>query len=235
PTENHPIVGARIKQAVLRGAKLIVIDPREIELARYADLHLPVRPGTNVALLNAIANVIVSESLANESIVRERVQDFDAFRTFISKWTPEFAAPICGVTPDLIRQAAFMYATTQPAMCFHGLGMTEHVQGTEGVVCLVNLALLTGNFGKPGSGVNPLRGQNTVQGAAHTDSDPGNLMQMIDAAAEKQLKALWAIGSAVPFTNPNAAAPKAALGSLELVVVQDLFFNELAREFGHVF
>src|SRR4030095_16971517 len=165
PTENHPIVGARIKQAVLRGAKLIVIDPREIELARYADLHLPVRPGTNVALLNAIANVIVSESLANESIVRERVQDFDAFRAFIAKWTPEFAAPICGVKPELIRQAAFMYATTQPAMCFHGLGMTEHVQGTEGVVCLVNLALLTGNFGKPGSGVNPLRGQNNVQGA----------------------------------------------------------------------
>src|SRR4029453_11306115 len=243
PTENHPIVGARIKQAVLRGAKLIVIDPREIELARYADLHLPVRPGTNVALLNAIANVIVSESLANESIVRERVQDFDAFRTFISKWTPEFAAPICGVTPDLIRQAAFMYATTQPAMCFHGLGMTEHVQGTEGVVCLVNLALLTGNFGKPGSGVNPLRGQNNVQGSAHMGCEPGNLtgfipieqgrdtfesvwrapvprtpglnlMEMIDAAQNRKLKALWAIGYHVAFTHPNASVTKAALRSI---------------------
>lgn len=264
PTENHPIVGARIKQAVLRGAKLIVIDPREIELARYADVHLAIRPGTNVALLNAIAHVIVNESLTDESTLRERVRDFDAFREFIAKWPPDLASTICGVKAELIRQAARVYASGKPAMCFHGLGMTEHVQGTDGVVCLVNLALLTGNFGKPGSGVNPLRGQNNVQGSAHMGCEPSNLtgfisidqgrdvfesawqaplprtrglnlMQMIDAAGERKLKALWAIGYDVAFTNPNAAATKAALGSLELVIVQDLFFNELAREFGHVF
>jgi formate dehydrogenase major subunit len=149
-------------------------------------------------------------------------------------------------------------------MCFHGLGMTEHVQGTEGVMCLVNLALLTGNFGKVGSGVNPLRGQNNVQGSAHMGCEPGhltgfvpidqgrevfqtvwqapiphtsglNLMQMIDAAGAEKLRALWAIGYDIALTNPNATATKAALGKLDFVVVQDLFMNELAREFGNVF
>ncbi len=264
PTENHPIVGARIKQAVLRGAKLIVIDPREIELARYADVHLQLRPGTNVALLNALAHVIIDESLADETALRERVRDFDAFREFVAAWTPERAAAICGVEAAKIREAARLYAQSDAAMCFHGLGTTEHVQGTEGVVCLVNLALLTGNFGRPGTGVNPLRGQNNVQGAAHMGCEPGNLtgfvpieqgkdvfesvwqaplphsrglnlMEMIDAAGERKLKALWAIGYDVSFTNPNAAVTKAAIEQVDLVIVQDLFFNELAREFGHVF
>jgi len=264
PTENHPIVGARIKQAVLRGAKLIVIDPREIELTRHADVHLQLRPGTNVPLLHALAHVIVQEKLIDEAAIRNRVTDHAAFCDFIAAWTPERAADITGVPADDIRKAARLYAVHKPAMCFHGLGMTEHIQGTEGVMCLVNLALLTGNFGKPGSGVNPLRGQNNVQGSAHMGCEPGNLtgfvpldqgrdsfeavwqapvphtpglnlMQMIDAAAEQKLKALWAIGYDVALTNPNSAATKAALSKLDLVVVQDLFMNELAREFGHVF
>ena len=264
PTENHPIVGARIKQAVLRGARLIVIDPREIELTHHADVHLQLRPGTNVPLLHALAHVIVTEKLTDETALRERVDDFEAYRDFIAAWTPERAATITGVPADLIRQAARQYAAAGPAMCFHGLGMTEHVQGTEGVMCLVNLALLTGNFGKSGSGVNPLRGQNNVQGSAHMGCEPGNLtgfvpldqgrdafeaiwqapvphapglnlMQMMDAAARNELKALWAIGYDVALTNPNSAATKAALANLDFVVVQDLFMNELAREFGHVF
>lgn len=264
PTENHPIVGARIKQTVLRGAKLIVIDPREIELARYADIHLQLRPGTNVPLLNALAQVILTEGLADETALRERVDDFAAYRSFITAWTPERAAGITGVAPELIRLAARLYATRKPAMAFHGLGTTEHVQGTEGVMCLVNLALLTGNFGKPGAGINPLRGQNNVQGSAHMGCEPKNLtgyvpldqgrelfeatwqapvppnpglnlMQMMDAAAGQKLKALWAIGYDVALTNPDTATTHAALSQLELVVVQDLFMNELAREFGHVF
>jgi formate dehydrogenase major subunit len=264
PTENHPIVGARIKQAVLRGAKLIVIDPREIELTRHAEVHLPLRPGTNVPLLNALAQVIVAEGLADEAALRERVSGFEAYREFVAAWTPERAAAVTGVSAGDIRAAARLYATSKPAMCFHGLGMTEHTQGTEGVMCLVNLALLTGNFGRPGSGVNPLRGQNNVQGSAHMGCEPGNLagyvpldqgreaveavwrapvprrpglnlMEMIDAAAEQKLKALWAIGYDIALTNPNTAATKAALAKLEFVVVQDLFMNELAREFGHVF
>ena len=264
PTENHPIVGARIKQAVRRGAKLIIIDPRAIELAQYATVHLQLRTGTNVALFNAIANVIVTESLVNSAVLATRVRDFEAFREFISAWTPGRAAEICGVNADDIRKAARIYATSPASMCFHGLGMTEHIQGTEGVVCLVNLALLTGHFGRPGTGVNPLRGQNNVQGSAHMGCEPGNLtgfvpieqgrdvfelawnarlpqtrglnlMQMVDAAAGHQLKAMWAIGYDVAFTNPNAAATKEALGNVELMIVQDLFLNELARAHGHVF
>jgi formate dehydrogenase major subunit len=263
-TENHPIVGARIKQAVLRGAKLIVIDPREIELARYADIHLSLKPGTNVALLNAIACAIVEEKLFDESALNERVSDWDEFQKFIRTFAPEKVAAVCGVDPKLVRRAAKLYATTKPAMCFHGLGVTEHIQGTEGVMCLVNLALLTGNFGKSGSGVNPLRGQNNVQGSAHMGCGPGNLtgmvaldegrtlfesvwrapvpttkgldlMQMMDAASDRRLKALWAIGYDVALTNPNANATAQSLKSLEFVIVQDMFLSEIARECGSVF
>jgi formate dehydrogenase major subunit len=263
-TENHPIVGARIKQAVLRGAKLIVIDPREIELARYADIHLALKPGTNVPLLNAMACAIVEGKLFDESAVNERVSDWDEFQKFIRAFTPERATAVCGVDANLIRKAARLYATTKPAMCFHGLGMTEHVQGSEGVMCLVNLALLTGNFGKTGSGVNPLRGQNNVQGSAHMGCEPGNLtgminldegrtlfetvwgapvpktkgldlMQMMDAATDGRFKALWAIGYDVALTNPNANTTAQSLKSLEFVIVQDMFLNELAHECGSVF
>jgi formate dehydrogenase major subunit len=264
PTEAHPVVGARIKQAGLGGAKLVVIDPRATELTHYADVHLALRPGTNVPLLNALAHVILTESLADATTLRERVSGSEAFIKFIAAWTPERAAAICGVAADDIRKAARIYATSAPAMAFHGLGMTEHVQGTEGVMALVNLALLTGNFGKPGSGVNPLRGQNNVQGAAHMGCEPGhltgfipleqgrdaftaawhaplpaaaglNLMEMIDAAHRSELKALWAIGYDVAFTNPDTIRTQTALGTVDLVIVQDLFFNDLAREFAHVF
>ena len=263
-TENHPVVGARIKQAVLRGAKLIVIDPRQIELAGYADIHLPLKPGTNVPLFNAMACAIVEEKLYDEAVLRERVSEWEEFEQFIRDFAPERVAGLCGVEAQLIRQAARLYATTKPAMCFHGLGMTEQVQGAEGVMCLVNLALLTGNIGKPGSGVNPLRGQNNVQGSAHMGCEPGkltgyvgldegrelfektwrakvpatkglNLMEMMDAAGSGSLKALWAIGYDVALTNPNARATALSLQSIELVIVQDMFLNELARAHGSVF
>ncbi|MCI0744642.1 MAG: molybdopterin-dependent oxidoreductase, partial [Verrucomicrobia subdivision 3 bacterium] len=149
PTENHPIVGARIKQAVLHGAKLIVIDPRQIELARYADVYLQLRPGTNVALLNALVCAIVEENLCDSRAVAERVSGLHEFQQFVRDYAPDKVAPICSVAADDIRRAARVYATGKPAICFHGLGVTEHVQGTDGVKALVNLALLTGNFGKP--------------------------------------------------------------------------------------
>jgi formate dehydrogenase major subunit len=263
-TENHPIVGARIKQAVLRGAKLIVVDPRKIELAQYADIHLPLKPGTNVPLLNAMACSIVEEQLFDKTALGERLSRWDEFREFIRAFGPEKVAAVCDVDPKLIRRAARLYATTKPAMCFHGLGLTEQRQGTQGVMCLVNLALLTGNFGKSGSGVNPLRGQNNVQGAAHMGCEPGNLtgmlaldegrtlfeevwrapvpdakgldlMQMMDAAIDGKLKALWAIGYDIALTNPNANATAQSLKSIEFVIVQDMFLNELARQCGHVF
>ena len=263
-TENHPIVSARIKQAALCGIPLIVIDPRKIELTQYAAVHLALRPGTNVPLFNAMANVLVEENLIDADFVRERVAATNEFWEFIRAWTPERAAEICGVDAELIRSAARLYATKKPAMCFHGLGLTEHLQGTESVMALVNLALLTGSIGIPGAGINPLRGQNNVQGAAHMGCDPKNLtgflplekgreafekvwqakiptrpglnlMQMMDAAAAGHLKSLWAIGYDVLLTNPHRAETQKAFEKIDFVIIQDLFLNETAREFGHVF
>ncbi|HEU4510837.1 MAG TPA: formate dehydrogenase subunit alpha [Pyrinomonadaceae bacterium] len=263
-TANHPIVGARIKQAALKGAKLIVIDPRQIELARYATVHLQPRPGTNIPLLNALACAIVEEQLVDYQFIAERVAEWEEFAEFITQFSPEQAAGVCGVEASLIRQAARIYATAKPAICFHGLGVTEHTQGTEGVMCLVNLALLTGNLGKSGAGINPLRGQNNVQGAAHMGCDPGiltgsvslrdarlrfenvwhapvpethglNLLEMMDAAEAGELKALWTIGYDIALTNANFTATERALKSLDFIVVQDMFLNETARRFGSVF
>ncbi len=265
PTENHPILGSRIKQAVLKNrTKLIVIDPRKIELAKYADIHLQLHPGTNIALTNAIAFAIIEENLIDQAFIDERVDDFDRFREFIRDFSPEKVAEICGVEANLIRQAARMYATETPAMCVHGLGMTEHIQGTEGVMNLINLALITGNLGKRGTGVNPLRGQNNVQGAGHMGCDPGiltgsigveegrehfekvwrtaiptkkglNLMQMMDNAGAGNLKALYVVGYDVFLTLANAKVTAKSLENLELLIVQDMFMNETAREFAHVF
>jgi formate dehydrogenase major subunit len=263
PTENHPVVGDRIRQAVRRGAELIVIDPRRIELAECARVHLQLRPGSNIPLLNAMAHTIVAERLFDPT-AQEQLSNWDEFQRFIAHYSPDQLARDCGVDAESIRCAARLYATRRPAMCFHGLGLTEHVQGTEGVMCLVNLALLTGNIGCPGAGVNPLRGQNNVQGAAHMGCDPDllpgsapvtehrqrfevawkaplpmrsglNLMQMMDAARSEKLKALWVIGYDIALTNPNAATTIAALRSLDLVVVQDLFLTETARLAAHVY
>ncbi len=263
-TENHPIIGARIKQAALKGAHLIVIDPRRIELADYADIHLQLRPGTNVALFNALACAIVEEGLCDESFLADRVIDHEQFFSFVSDFSPEKIGPVCGIDPVLIRRAARLYATAKPSMCIHGLGMTEHIQGTEGVMALSNLALLTGNIGKPGSGVNPLRGQNNVQGSAHMGCEPShltgyvsldagrqsfealwkaplpaargmNMMEMMDAMQDGRMKALWTIGYDILLTNANTESTRQALESLELVIVQDIFMNETARDYGTVF
>jgi formate dehydrogenase major subunit len=263
-TENHPIAGARIKQAALRGVHLVVIDPRCIELARYAKIHLQPRPGATVPLLNAMASVIVTEGLVDEEFVASRVDGLDAFAEHISAWPPERAEAICGVRAEDIRAAARLYATAKPAISFHGLGVTEHTQGTEGVMCLANLALLTGNLGRPGAGVNPLRGQNNVQGAAHMGCEPGHLpgyapigearervgaiwgveipsepgldvMQMLDAADAGALRALLVAGWDLLLTQPNTHATRRALSRLDTLIIVDLFLNETAREMGTVF
>lgn len=264
PTENHPIPGARIKQAVRNGAKLVVVDPRKTELTDYADIYLQLRPGTNVPLFNAFAYAIIDQNLADKDYVAERVDEFAEFKAFLADFAPESVADICGVSADAIRDAARLYASIKPAMCIHGLGMTEHLQGTEGVMTLVNLALLTGNIGKPGTGVNPLRGQNNVQGSAHMGCDPGiltgsisvdegrplfesvwnaavpaekglNQLQMMDAAKAGKLKALWAIGYDVFLSNANAHETARSFEGLEFCIVQDLFLNETASRFADVF
>ncbi|WP_147652642.1 formate dehydrogenase subunit alpha [Vulcaniibacterium gelatinicum] len=264
PLENHPVVGARIRQQVRRGARLIVVDPRRTPLAELADVHLALRVGTNVPLLNAMAHVLFAEDLADRDFLAARVDGVEEFAAFVAAWTPERAADICGVAPDAIRAAARLYARTRPAMCLHGLGMTEHVQGTEGVMALIDLVLLAGQIGRPGTGANPLRGQNNVQGAAMMGCDPGiltgsvavaeardrfaaawgvappagrglNLLGMLDAAREGRLKALYVIGYDILASLARMHETAAALARLELVIVQDLFLNETARAFGHVF
>jgi len=263
-TEAHPIVGARIKQAHLRGANLVVIDPRLIELAEYADVHLRPHPGTNVATLNSIAAAIVDEGLLDESFAAQRVDGLAEFKQFIARFAPERMQSVTGLAPTDVRRAARIYAGEKPSMIFHGLGVTEHLQGTDAVVCLANLALLTGNIGQPGTGVNPLRGQNNVQGSAHMGCQPDCLpgmiplaagrtraesvwgapvpdapgldaMEMLDAAAAGQLRALWVVGWDILLTQPHTADVEQALAALEMLVVQDLFLTETARRFATVF
>jgi formate dehydrogenase major subunit len=262
-TENHPVVGARIKQAARRGASLIVIDPRRIELAQYATVHLRPTPGSNVALLNAMAATIIDEGLIDRTFLEDRVENYADFAAFVADYAPERTVVTCGVPARDIRAAARVYATHGPAMIFHGLGVTEQHQGTDGVVTLANLALLTGNVGRAGTGVNPLRGQNNVQGSAHMGCEPDFLtgfapvhdaarfatvwrapvpdtdgldaMQMLDAAELGTLRALWVVGWDILQTQPNMNATERALAHLDTLVVQDLFFNETARRFATVF
>ncbi len=166
PTESHPVVGARIKQAVRRGVPLIVIDPRRTELAHLADLHLQLHAGTNVALLNGLGHVIAKEGLVDQDFVRARTEGFEDWLKTVGDCTPDQTSRLTGVPAHLITEAARLYARSGGSMALHGLGVTEHRWGSHGVMALVNLALATGNIGKPGTGINPLRGQNNVQGAS---------------------------------------------------------------------
>ena len=183
PTDAHPVFASRMKRRLREGAKLIVIDPRRIDLVRSphveATFHLPLRPGTNVAMVNALAHVIVTEGLVNEAFVRDYCE-WDAFQDwaeFIARPEngPEVVAELSGVPADLIRAAARLYATGGNAAIYYGLGVTEHSQGTTTVIAIANLAMATGNIGRRGVGVNPLRGQNNVQGSCDMGSFPHEL------------------------------------------------------------
>ncbi|MBL8111938.1 MAG: formate dehydrogenase subunit alpha [Acidobacteria bacterium] len=171
-TEAHPIVGARIKQAALHGTPLIVVDPRRTELASMANEHLQLRPGSNVPLLNSLAAVLVEERLVNRFFVDQRTEGYDQLAEFLKAFRPEDTEALTGVPAARVRRAARMYAHAARPMQVHGLGMTEHYQGAEGVRLLCNLALLVGAIGREGTGVNPLRGQNNVQGAADMGCQP---------------------------------------------------------------
>jgi formate dehydrogenase major subunit len=166
PTQGHPVVGARIKQAAIKGLKLITADPRRIELADYGQLHLGNRPGTNAALLNGMAHVVIRDGLVDQRFVEERTEGYDALAELVEAYTPEAVEEITGVPADDVVAAAHMYATAERACILWGLGVTEHRYGSECVRMLCNLALLTGHVGKPGSALLPLRGQNNVQGSS---------------------------------------------------------------------
>tara|TARA_R110002096_G_scaffold164099_11_gene331818 strand:- start:5411 stop:8104 length:2694 start_codon:yes stop_codon:yes gene_type:complete len=172
PTEAHPVAGARIKQAALNGVPLIVIDPRRIELAEYADAHLQLLPGTNVALFNGMAKVLIEENLANLEYARERTEGLEELVEFLERVSLTEVSLITGVAEDEIVFAARLIAKHAPALFVHGLGLSELMQGTASVMTLCNLGMLTGSIGKPGAGMLPLRGQNNVQGSADMGSMP---------------------------------------------------------------
>jgi formate dehydrogenase alpha subunit len=164
-TETHPIIGLRMKKAVRRGAELIVADPRKIDLVRFSHLWLQHRPGTDVALLNAIMHVIMKEDLIDKKFIEERTEGFEALRESLGKYTPEEGERITGVPREDIIKAALCYGNAVRPGIYYTMGITQHSHGTENVFAIANLALMTGNLGRESTGVNPLRGQNNVQGA----------------------------------------------------------------------
>ncbi|MGA0284958.1 MAG: formate dehydrogenase subunit alpha [Saprospiraceae bacterium] len=173
PTDAHPVTGAKLRQFAMKQDNVtIVIDPRRTELARHADYHLALRPGTNVALLNMMMYYIISEGLADEEFIANRTKGYETYRDAILGVDMDKMESICGVEKSLVREAAMAYASAPNAMSFHGLGVTEHSQGTFTVMQIADLAMLTGNIGRRGVGVNPLRGQNNVQGSADMGVQP---------------------------------------------------------------
>ena len=204
PTEGHPVFGSRLKRRLREGAKLIVIDPREIELVRSphveADYHLQLRPGTNVALLTSLAHVIASENLIDEAFVAERCEKepFERWRKFVSEQrnSPEALESVTGVPARLVRGAARLYANGGNGAIYYGLGVTEHSQGSTTVMAIANLAMATGNIGREGVGVNPLRGQNNVQGSCDMGSFPHELAgyrHIGDPVTREVFGAIWGV------------------------------------------
>ncbi len=171
-TSAHPVIGVEVTRAVRQGAKLIVANPREINLCRFADLWLQHRPGSDVALLMGMMRVIVDEGLLAQSFIEQRCENFDAFRDSLKKFDLDFVEKVSGVPRGLIIEAARIYATHKPASILYAMGITQHTHGTDNVLAVANLTMLTGNIGKTSTGVNPLRGQNNVQGACDMGALP---------------------------------------------------------------
>lgn len=196
PTEAHPIIGLEMKKALRRGAIFIVADPRDIWFARHAKIHLKLRPGTDILLINAMMNVIVSEGLEDKEFVKKRTEGFNEIKELVKDITPERVADEVGVRPEDIRDAARIYARADRAGIFYTLGITEHTCGTDNVRSLANLAMLTGHLGRPSTGVNPLRGQNNVQGACDMGSDPDKFpgyQAVSDPLCREKFEKAWGV------------------------------------------
>ncbi len=172
PTNAHPVTGAKIKQQVMKGKKLIVLDPVTTEIAKLADYHIKLRPGTNVAVLNMMLHFILKHEMYDKKFVNNRTEGFETFEKEILRQDVDQLAEVAGVDKQQVKEAAIAYATAKNSMEFHGLGVTEHTQGSKTVMLIADLAMITGNIGRPGVGVNPLRGQNNVQGAADMGCQP---------------------------------------------------------------
>src|SRR5512135_1339014 len=196
-TERHPVIGIKIRRAKrMGGAKLIVADPRKIDIARYADLHLRHRPGTDIALLNGLMHIILRDGQQDAAFIAERTEGFEDFKAVVDKYTPEVAAEITGVPVEQLEQAARMMAENRPGALLYAMGITQHTVGVANVCTCANLQMLLGNMGVPGGGVNPLRGQNNVQGACDMgglpNTYPGYQTVTVEAARQK-FESAWGV------------------------------------------
>ena len=212
--ETHPIIALQMKAAVANhGAKLIVVDPRRVEMVNWATLWLPEKPGTDVPLFSAMAHVIIKERLYNENFIWQRTEGFEEFSSSVKKFTPEYAEAISGVERNLIVQAARTYATAKSAAIYWALGIPEHSHGTDNAMALIHLALLTGHIGRRGTGLNPLRGQNNVQGASDSGAMPWHYpgyQRVDDEEAARKFEQAWNI-------EPGALSRKPGLTTTEII------------------
>ena len=212
PTVNHPVGATWMKNAIKKGTKLILLDPRRSEMARHATHHVAFKPASDVALLNAMMHVIIKEGLANKDFIANRTENYEALEQHLEGFTPEAMEPICGIAPDQIREIARLYATAKNAMILWGMGISQHIHGTDNARCLISLCMITGQIGRPGSGLHPLRGQNNVQGA----SDVG-LIPMVFPDYQ-------------PVTNPEARHRFETLWGMELSDKPGLTTVEIVNE-----
>ncbi|TDJ64052.1 MAG: formate dehydrogenase subunit alpha [Proteobacteria bacterium] len=194
PTSNHPVAATFMKNAVKDGKTLILLDPYRSDLARHAKHYLQFRADTDVPLLNAMMHTIIDQGLHNVEYIERYTEGFDALRECVKEYSPEKVAPICGVTAATIREVAEVYATSKSSMIFWGMGISQHIHGTDNARCLISLALLTGQIGRPGTGLHPLRGQNNVQGASDVGLIPmvfPDYQPVSDDHARARFEALW--------------------------------------------
>jgi predicted molibdopterin-dependent oxidoreductase YjgC len=231
-TEAHPIIAMEMKRAARRGAKLIVADPRKIWLTEIADLHLQLRPGTDVALLTAMAHVIIAEDLTDRAFIERHTECFEDVIAAVADCTPEWAEEITGVPAEDIRTAARWYATTKHAGIYYTLGITEHTHGTDNVYCLANLVLMTGHLGVRAAGMNPLRGQNNVQGANDAGASPvfyPGYQRVSDPGARRKFEQAWGVPlSGDDGLNLNVMMKEMAKGGIKglFVMGEDIVLSE---------
>jgi formate dehydrogenase alpha subunit len=255
--ESHPVIANRMIKAYRSGAKMIVADPRRVPMVKFSELYLRMKPGTDIALLNGIAHVIVHEGLQNDEFIAAKTENYEEWKKTIAEFTPEHVEKVTGVPKADIIRAAKLYGGSRRAGIFYTMGITQHACGTDNVTAVANLATLTGNIGRESTGINPLRGQNNVQGASDAaclpnvypgyqrvdlpeiqekfekvwgvplSPKPGiTSTEMMNAAVEGKMKAMYIMGENPIITDPNMHHTIKALESLEFLVVQDIFMTE---------
>ena len=224
PEEAHPVVGMQIRKAVQNGTRLIVVDPRDIGLSKQADIHLKIRPGTNIAFANGMMHVMIKEDLIDHDYIDKYAENFEGLKALVEKYTPEYVGEICHIDPKKLVEAARMYATAKKAPIIYCLGVTEHSSGTEGVMCMSDMAVLCGKIGKSGCGVNPLRGQNNVQGACDMGAQPTDYpgyQKVTNDEVREKFEKKWGVKlSPTPGLKATDVFPAAIEGKIKGLFIQ---------------